>query len=146
MFAPIISALVTIFSSLFALISSGFAWFVARITSKVFIFTTQLAVTIILMAAHAVLMAFFLYAILFLYNRYNDMIGLIRDMGTNSDILYIAFQVLQSLGVINAFHDVFAIFSPFIISYLVYRAGRVIYSSWVATSNELFKLGVLSQQ
>lgn len=123
-----------------------FAWLTVGLASKSVFVTIQIIVATALVLAHIVLLGFVLYAIAFVYNAYNSLLELVVNMSAGSELLGIAMKVLQSLGVINAFNDVFAIFSPFIIGYLVYVSGLMIFHSFQATSNEIFKVGVLTQQ
>ncbi len=80
------------------------------------------------------------------YNKYNDLLDYIANMPEKSDLLGVALNIMQSIGLINAFNDVFTIFSPFIIGYLSYRVVIILYKSAESVSNELFKVGVLVQQ
>lgn len=83
---------------------------------------------------------------MFAYNTYNDLLELITTMTERSDLLAISLNILQAMGVISAFNDVFSIFSPFILGFLAYKVTMVVFHSLQATSNELFKVGVLTQQ
>jgi len=128
------------------LIGAVIAWIVAKITAKSFFLGIQIAVSISLIAGHIILVGFFFYAILFVYNKYNELLNYISTMSTQSDLLSVALSIMQAMGLINAFNDVFAIFSPFIIGYLAYRVSMVVFSAYEKTSNEVFKVGVLVQQ
>jgi len=123
-----------------------FKWLVTALGSKVVFVPIQLAIAGFLIVAHIAMLGFFVYAIKFFYDKYNDLLQLVTDMSTSSDILALSLQFLQSLGVINAFNDVFSIFSPFIIAFLVFKAGKMVYHSFKVTSDEVFKIGVLIQQ
>lgn len=122
------------------------AWVAAKITAKAVLIPTYILVTFLLITGHIAVLGFFLYAILFVYEKYNDLLQFALSMSTQTDVLALAFNFLQAVGLINAFNDVFSIFSVFIISYLSYLATLKIFHSLQATSNELFKIGVLIQQ
>ena len=123
-----------------------FGWLAIGLASKSVFVPIQIAFAILLFTAHIVMFGFIIYAITFFYNKYNEFLALISNMSNGDEILTIALQLLQALGVINAFNDVFAIFSPFIIAYLVFIGSSLVFHSWQATSNEIFKVGVLTQQ
>lgn len=123
-----------------------FGWLGKALLSKSLFVPLQLAVSLALILAHISMLAFFLYAIVFIYNKYNEFLQLIADLSEGTELLAIALNIMQSMGIINAFNDVFSLFSPFIIGYLVYRSLLIVYHSFQATSNELFKVGVLVQQ
>lgn len=122
------------------------AWYIAAMASKSVFVGIQIFVSTALISAHIAVLGFFLYAIKFVYDMYNSLLQMIADMSSQSGLLSISLNILQSIGVINAFNDVFSLFSPFIIAYLVYKSGLVVFHSFQATSNELFKVGVLTQQ
>ena len=121
-------------------------WIVGKLLGKFLIVGSQISVSLALIGAHIILVGFFLYAIGFVYNKYNDLLNAINNMSTQSDLLSVAMKIMQSIGLINAFNDVFAIFSPFLVSYLVYRAGLLAFNSYEKVSNELFKVGVVAQE
>ena len=129
-----------------SVIGSFFAWLSGKILAKSILTGIYVTVTTMLIAGHIAMMAFFGYAILFIFNRYNDFMNLLSTFDGFHPLLAITINILQSVGIINAFNDVFSIFSPFIISYLGYRVALVVYHSWKITSDELFKIGVLIQQ
>lgn len=136
----------TIITSIGLMTTTVVTYVVAKLTAKAFFTGSQIFVAFLLITAHFAMLGFFLYAIMFIYNQYNALLQMITDMSSQSDLLSISFNVLQAMGVINAFNDVFSIFSPFILSYLVYKSGLIVFHSLQATSNELFKIGVLTQQ
>ena len=128
------------------LIGAVLAWFAARITSKAFFLGIQISVSTALIIGHIATVAFLFFAILFIYNKYNDLLNYITTMPATSDLLSVTMSIMQSIGLINAFNDVFAIFSPFLIGYLLYRVALIVFSAFEKTSNEVFKVGVLVQQ
>ncbi len=121
-------------------------WIIKKITSKAFFLGIQITVSTTLIIAHVSLVGFFLFAIGFVYNKYNDLLNVINNMSTQSDLLSTAMNIMQSIGLIKAFNDVFAIFSPFLLAYLVYRVTLAVFNAYERTSNEVFKIGVLVQQ
>jgi hypothetical protein len=142
----LLAPIVTVASSVGAMGTAVVTYIVAKVTSKALFMSAQIFVSVALIGSHVVMMGFFLYIILFVFNKYNEFLELISNMSQESEILSIAFNILQSLGIFSAFSDVFAIFSPFLLAYLIYRAGLIVYHSFQATSNELFKVVVVTQQ
>lgn len=128
------------------LIGMVIGWIIKKITAKAFFLGIQIAVSITLIIAHVALVGFFLFAIGFVYNKYNDLLNAINNMSTQSDLLSTAMNIMQSIGLIKAFNDVFAIFSPFLLAYLGYRVALAVFNAYERTSNEVFKVGVLVQQ
>lgn len=128
------------------ILTAIFAWmFKGAVFKSVFV-PLQLTVSVALILLHVAVMAYFVYAIVFLYNKINFVLNIMNNIPFTNQVLSIALQVLQALGIMQAFHDVFAIFSPYLIAYLVYKVALIIYHSAETTSNELFKVGVLTQQ
>ena len=121
-------------------------YIIAKITAKVFFTGSQIVVSVLLITKFIVVIGFFVFLIPFLFNKYNDFLALLVDMATQSENLSLAFKILQSLGIINAFNDVFAIFSEPLLLYFGYRASLVLYSVLKRISDELFKAGVLTQE
>lgn len=123
-----------------------FKWLSVSLIAKSVFVPAQLFVSVALIGSHIAMFGFFIYAIAFVYNKYNDFLQLLSDMTSQSGLLATVIQILQSMGVINAFNDVFSIFSPFILGYLAFKILGLVFASFQATSNELFKVGVLTQQ
>ena len=122
-----------------------FKWLTIAMASKVVFVPIQIAVATSLVTAHIVMFGFVIYALMFFYNQYNELLSLVASMGSN-DLLSMTLSVVKAFGVISAFNDVFSIFSPFLIAFLVYKAGVMVFHSFQVTSNEIFKIGVLVQQ
>ncbi len=121
-------------------------WILEKIAKKLLVIGIQISASTALILAHAALLGFFLYAILFVYNKYNDLLNNINNMTTQSDLLGVALHVMQAIGLINAFNDVFAIFSPFLIAYLTYRVSLAVFNAYERVSSEIFKVGVLTEE
>lgn len=121
-------------------------WFAVSMASKSVFVGIQIAVSTALIAAHITMLGFFIYAIGFVFNKYNDFLALITSMNSSSELSAVVINIMQAIGIINAFNDVFNIFSPFIVAYLLFRSAQIVFHSFQATSNELFKVGVLTQQ
>lgn len=67
-----------------------------------------------------------LYIINFIYAKFNYIVDYVNNLSAGSDKLVLtAMAVLRSLGAWNAFCDVFAIFSPILLSFFVIYATKI---------------------
>lgn len=67
-----------------------------------------------------------LYIINFIYAKFNYIVDYVNNLSAGSDKLVLtAIAVLRSLGAWNAFCDVFAIFSPILLSFFVIYATKI---------------------
>jgi len=67
-----------------------------------------------------------IYIINFIYSKLNYIIDYVNNLSVGSDrIVTTAFSILKSLGVWNAFCDVFSIFSPIFLSFFVIYATKI---------------------
>ena len=123
-----------------------FKWFSLSWISKSVFVPLQFGVAVFLVLAHVATFAFWVYSIGFFYVKYNDLLQLIATMQNQSDAFATIVNILNAMGVLRAFNDVFSLFSPFIISFLLYKVAILVWHSFETTSNEVFKIGVLVQQ
>lgn len=67
-----------------------------------------------------------LYIINFIYSKFNYIVDYVNNLSAGSDkLVTTAMAVLRSLGAWNAFCDVFAIFSPILLSFFVIYATKI---------------------
>lgn len=67
-----------------------------------------------------------LYIINFIYAKFNYIVDYVNNLSAGSDkLVTTAMAVLRSLGAWNAFCDVFAIFSPILLSFFVIYATKI---------------------
>lgn len=67
-----------------------------------------------------------LYIINFIYAKFNYIFDYVNNLSVGSDKLVLtAMAVLRSLGAWNAFCDVFAVFSPILLSFFVIYATKI---------------------
>jgi hypothetical protein len=128
------------------IIASAAAWIIAKLTSKAIFTSAQIISSVSLISAHFILISFAIFAIIFVYNRINDLFTYISSLSDDNEILSLTIDILKSFGIFDAFSDVFAIFSPLFVAFLVYLASTLVYKSIKTTSDELFKVGVINQQ
>jgi hypothetical protein len=125
---------------------SIFKWLVGGLASKSLFIGIQITVAVALVSAHVAMLIFVVGLILFVYNKYNELTELIASFTAQSEIFGIALNILQSMGVFQAFSDVSALFMLIIIGYFTYLGGKIVFHSLKMTSDEIFKIGVLAQQ
>ena len=67
-----------------------------------------------------------LYIINFIYAKFNYIVDYVNNLSAGSDKLVLtSMAVLRSLGAWNAFCDVFAIFSPILLSFFVIYSTKI---------------------
>ena len=67
-----------------------------------------------------------LYIINFIYAKFNYIVDYVNNLSAGSDKLVLtAMAVLRSLGAWNAFCDVFAVFSPILLSFFIIYATKI---------------------
>ena len=122
------------------------AWLMQKIGSKVVLVGLQFAGATAFVIAHALVLGFVLYAVKFVYDQYNSFMSFVANMDGASELSSMVVNFLYAIGFFNAFNDVFAIFSPFLTAFLLYKVLMVSFHISRALSNEFFKIGVLWQQ
>ena len=67
-----------------------------------------------------------LYIINFIYAKFNYIVDYVNNLSVgNNKLVVTAMAVLRSLGAWNAFCDVFAIFSPILLSFFLIYAVKI---------------------
>jgi len=122
------------------------AWILGKIGSKVVLVGLQFAGATAFVVAHAVALGFVLYAIKFVYDQYNSFMNFVSTMQGVDALTSMVVNFLYAIGFFNAFNDVFAIFSPFLSAFLLYKVSMIAFHVSRSLSNEFFKIGVLWQQ
>lgn len=118
----------------------------AKLVSKPLIISAQLtAIGILVVARVAFLVAVLDFARLCVQyaKEFNDKLSTVFD---SDSAMALAFEVLRSVGVIDGFLDAFSIFKVLFPALLLSWALKFAFKTAEITSNELFKLGVLTQQ
>lgn len=128
------------------LVAAVLAWLVEKIGAKSFFVATQFAGSTAFITAHAIALYYMAQFLIFVYNQYNDFMNYIASMQTVSDFTAMAFNFLRAIGFIDAFNNVFALFSPYLNIFFLYVGATFTYKILHALSNEFFKVGVLWQQ
>lgn len=126
-------------------ISSLFAWFGVKLTSKAVLVGLQIVRIIALFGAY---IAFLVAVLKFSIKILNYINSFLHDMSSyfnSDDLLFIGFKVFESLGIIDAFVDAFAIFNIFFPALLGAWALKFSYRIYKMASDEFYKLGSLLQ-
>lgn len=140
---PIIGSVVAGVSTASTIVAT---YIVGKLSLKSFILGAQISATLLVFTLHIGIATFYYYIIAFFFNQYNALLASLNSMSEESDLLSISMNILQSIGFINAFNDVFSIFSIPLVAYLIHKGSAVLFHTAKATSDELFKIGVLTQQ
>lgn len=107
---PVIAGIVAFFR--FFKWSSVVDFFFKKVT-----FASMLVVNTIIAALLASYFAATLSSLNFIYEKINYIIKYINDfVGDSNDVVSLSVNILKSLGIWNAFVDVYNVFSPFLIS------------------------------
>ncbi|MBL1245056.1 MAG: hypothetical protein COA39_011860 [Sulfurimonas sp.] len=122
------------------------AWIMGKIGSKVVLTGFQFAGAIAFIIAHAIVLGFIVYTVKFFYDQYNIFMSFVVNLQGTTELTGLMMSFLSAIGFLNAFNDVFAIFSPFLSAFLIYKLATISFSISRAISNELFKIGVIWQQ
>lgn len=127
-------------------VSGPIANFFFRIGKKVIFTTTFLPIQITFVGALFVSKIAFLIAIITLiftvYNQFSSLLDYVNFLSTDS-FLKIPFDVLNSMGVFQAFYDAFSIFSVTFLSVLVLFVSKYFIESIKLVSDEFYKIGML---
>ena len=126
-------------------ITAILTYFFTKLSVKSGFVVAFVAVNSAILVPYIAMLAFFTYGLLFVYNQINAF--LVYFLGViNSQTFSLITQVLQSIGFFQALHDVFAIFSPFLIALLVFKVNSILLGIAKSIKTSIFELGVLSQQ
>ncbi|MDD3462457.1 MAG: hypothetical protein PHW07_02310 [Sulfurospirillaceae bacterium] len=127
-------------------VSSFFAWLGVKFTTKGLAVAWQIATLIALFASRVAFGIAFVDLCTTLYNYFNSFLSSLNSTLHTGDLLSTAYQVLISIGAIDALKDSFAVFNVCIVAIGVAYLLKYIFKTLEVTSNEYFKLSVLLQQ
>lgn len=126
----------------------GLFQFFAWIGKKIFVTSLILPIQITLIGAIITFRITFatglVTLIIYAYNKTNDLLEYI-NLEISTSIFTIPYQVLQSLGVISALSDFFAIFTFVFIALLGALISKIAVLTFTQISDEFYKIGVLLQ-
>ena len=126
-------------------ISMWFAWLGAKFTAKTTIVAIQIATILVLFASRVAFLLGVLEVGRLTFNYINDFLGRISDFFSGDAILSLAFDVMRSIGLLDAFIDAFAIFNILFMAILLAWLSKFAFHVAKVTSDEFFKLGMLLQ-
>ena len=126
-------------------ISSFFAWLGFKFTSKAAIVSLQIATIVALFLARVAFLIAVLDASLTTFNFINSTLAQIPDLASVDPMLSLAFNVMRSIGLVDAMKEAFAIFNLIFVALLVAFVAKFAFHVAKITSDEFFKLGVLLQ-
>lgn len=126
-------------------ISAFFAWVGVKFTSKAVIVGIQISTIVLLFAARIAFLISVLEFARLTYNYINSFLNNLNSFFNSDTLLSLGFKVLQSIGIVDAFMDAFAIFNVLFPALLLAWALRFAYHTSKMTSDEFFKIGMLLQ-
>jgi hypothetical protein len=126
-------------------IAAFFAWIGVKFTSKTAIVTTQIAIVSLLVASRVA----FLWAVLeFAKLTINGITAFLKSIPTfldSSEIMSISYDILRSIGFIDALLDAFSILNTLLIAMLTAWVLKFAFHTAKTTSDEFSKIGMLLQ-
>lgn len=126
-------------------LSTLFAWLGVKFTSKAFIVSAQIAsVTLLFSSRVAFLMAVLEIAKLTI-NSINHFFSILSTSFNADDMMSMAFNVLRSFGIVDAFMDAFALFNTLFVAILSAWVLKFAFHTAKTSSDEFFKIGMLLQ-
>jgi len=126
-------------------IAAFFTQLGVKLTSKSFIVGVQIGTIVTLAFARiAFLIAVVSFAKLTL-NALTVALNSVPTLLTSDSIISLSYDVMQSIGLIDAVNDAFSLFNTLLVSLLTAWALKFAYHTSKITSDEFFKLGMLLQ-
>ena len=126
-------------------IAAFFAWIGVKFTSKSVIVGIQITSVSLLVASRLA----FLWAVLeFAKLTINGITAFFKSIPSfldSSEIMSISYDILRSIGFIDAFLDAFSIFNTLLIAMLTAWVLKFAFHTAKTTSDEFFKIGMLLQ-
>lgn len=121
-----------------------FSWIGKKIAVTSLILPIQITLIGAIITFRITLTTALITLIIYAYNKTNDLLEYI-SLEITSSILTVPYQVLQSLGVISALSDFFAVFTFVFIALLSTIIAKIAVISFSQISDEFYKIGVLLQ-
>lgn len=126
-------------------IASFFAWIAVKFSSKGVIVGIQISTIVLLFSARVAFLISVLEFARITYNYVNTFLNNLNSFFNSDTFLSLGFKVLQSIGIIDAFMDAFAIFNVLFPALLLAWVLKFAYHTSKMTSDEFFKIGMLLQ-
>ena len=132
-----------------------FSNFSMRIGSKLLVMPIQIATMVLVITAQLTCTAGFITFIAWFYNTLHSLINYIDSFmvvqsgvinGASESVLGIGYQVLQSIGVIDALVDVSQTFLGLFASILMLYTCKLAYTTAKRFNDEFFKISLLITQ
>lgn len=138
----LISSLLGFFSSA-GPIAGFFVWIGQKVTVKALVLPIQFAVMGALVVAKLAFIGSLITLILWVYNTLHSALENLPSLMTSSQALQIGYNLLQSVGFIDAFMNAFASFTFVWVSLLALLVAKIALHSLKDASDEFFKIGIL---
>jgi len=141
----LVGSLLGFFSSTGPLVGM-FLWIGKKISIKALVLPLQFAVMGALVVAKVSFLIAAISLVLWLYNQFHSLITLVENVATLNNAIGTAYNVLQSIGFIDALFDTFTSLSYVWLSVLILIVSKFVLHSLKLASDEMFKIGLLLGQ
>lgn len=126
-------------------VSALFTWLGVKFTSKSLILGVQITTISFLFSARAGFLWSVLEVAKLTINGITFFLNSLPTMLTSDAILSLAYNVLRSFGIIDAFIDAFSLFNTLFVAILFAWILHFAFLTFKITSDEFFKIGMLLQ-
>jgi len=140
----LVSALLGFFSSAGPL-ATFFLWIGKKFASKALIMPIQFTVVGALVIAKVAFLVAILTLLATVFNMTNDLFEQLPTLLTQNEIMSLAYNLMRSIGLIDAVKDAFAVFNLTFVAILALFVSKVVVHSLKDASDEFFKIGMLLQ-
>lgn len=123
-----------------------FLWIGKKIAIKAFVLPLQFTVMGALVVAKISFLVASISLVLWIYNKFHELMDLIGNVATLDNSIGTAYNVLQAIGFIDALFDTFSGLSYIWLSVLILLVSKFVLHSLKLASDEMFKIGLLLGQ
>lgn len=127
-------------------IAAFFLWIGKKVSIKALVLPLQFAVMGALVTAKVSFLVASISLVIWIYNKFHDLINLVDSVASLNNALGTAYNVLQSIGFIDALFDTFSSLSYVWLSVLILIVSKFVLHSLKLASDEMFKIGLLLGQ
>ncbi len=136
-------SVLTFISTFFFRIGAFLSFFFKKILFKPFAISSQIAIVVSIFIFKFAFIVSVFSLFLWIYNKISYILDNLDSSFNGNYISSVAYGLLNSFGIIEAFEVSFKSFSIVFISILILFASKFVIKSLITLSNELFKLHVL---
>lgn len=127
-------------------IAGFFLWIGKKVSIKALVLPLQFSVMGALVVAKVAFLVASISLVLWIYNKFHELMDLVGTVSTLDNAIGTAYNVLQSIGFIDALFDTFSSLSYIWLSVLILLVSKFVLHSLKLASDEMFKIGLLLGQ